>query len=76
MADRRGAYWVLVWIPEGKRALGRPRCRYEDNTKMYSRSRMRGMNWIDLAQEGDRYWELVRVEMDFRSYKMENFLSS
>jgi hypothetical protein len=34
MGDRRGAYGVLVGKPEGKRALGRPRRRREDNIKM------------------------------------------
>jgi hypothetical protein len=31
MGKRRGEYRVLVGKPEGKRALGRPRCRWEDN---------------------------------------------
>jgi len=34
MEQRRGAYWILVGKPEGKRPLGRPRCRWEDNIKM------------------------------------------
>jgi hypothetical protein len=34
MEERRGAYWILVGKPEGKRPLGRPRCRWEDNIKM------------------------------------------
>jgi len=34
MGDRRGVYRVLVGKPEGKRPLGRPRCRWEDNIKM------------------------------------------
>ena len=34
MVERRGAYWVLVWNLGGKRPLGRPRCRWEDNIKM------------------------------------------
>jgi hypothetical protein len=34
MEDRRGAYRVLVWKPEGKRLLGRPRRRWENNIKM------------------------------------------
>ena len=34
MGERRGIYRVLVWKPEEKRALGRPRCRWEDNIKM------------------------------------------
>ena len=35
MGERRGIYRVLVGKPEGKRPLGRPRCRWEDNIKMY-----------------------------------------
>jgi len=34
MGERRGVYRVLVWKPEGKRTLGRPRRRWEDNNKM------------------------------------------
>jgi len=34
MEERRGVYMVLVVTPEGKRPLGRPRCRWEDNIKM------------------------------------------
>ena len=34
MGERRGVYGVLVWIPEGKRPLGIPRSRWEDNIKM------------------------------------------
>jgi hypothetical protein len=34
MGERRGVYWVLVGKPEGKRTLGRPRRRWEDNIKM------------------------------------------
>jgi len=34
MGERRGAYRVLVWKPEGKEPLGRPRRRWEDNIKM------------------------------------------
>ena len=35
MGERRGVYRVLVWKPEGKRSLGRPRARWEDNKIMY-----------------------------------------
>ena len=34
MEERRGVYWVLVVKPEGKRPLGRPRCRWKDKIKM------------------------------------------
>jgi hypothetical protein len=34
MGERRGVYWVLMGKPEGKKPLGRPRRRWEDNIKM------------------------------------------
>jgi hypothetical protein len=46
---------MLVGKPEGKRALGKPRCRWEDNIKMDLREiEWGGMDWIDLAQDGDQ----------------------
>ena len=46
----RGAYRVLVGKPEGKRPLGRPRCRWDDNIKMdLHEVGCWGMDWIDLA---------------------------
>jgi len=35
MGERRGVYWVFMWKPEGKRPLGRPRRRCEDNIKIF-----------------------------------------
>jgi hypothetical protein len=55
MGKRRGAYRVLVGKPEGRRPLGRPRRRWEDNIKMYLREGCGGMDWIDLAQNRDRW---------------------
>jgi len=47
---RRGAYRVLVGRREGRRPLGRPRCRWEDNIKMDLQTvEWRGMGWITLA---------------------------
>jgi len=52
MGVRRGVYMVLVGKPEGKRPLGRPRRRWEDNIKMDLQAVGReGMDWIDLAQD-------------------------
>jgi len=50
MEDRRGIYRVLVGKLEGKRLLGRPRHRWEDNIKMdLQEVGCGGMDWIELA---------------------------
>jgi len=54
MTERRGVCTVTVGKPVGKRALERPRCRWEDNIKMEFREvGCGGMDWIELAQD----WE-------------------
>ena len=53
--ERRVVYRVLVGKPEGKRPLGKPRLRWEDNIKMdIQEVGCRGMDWIELAQDRDR----------------------
>jgi hypothetical protein len=55
MGERRSVYRVLVGKPEGKRPLGRPRCRWENNIKADLQEVGRGgMDWIELAQDRDR----------------------
>jgi hypothetical protein len=55
MGERRGAYRALVWKSEGRRPLGRPRRRWEDNIKMdLQEVGWGGMDWINLAQDRDR----------------------
>jgi len=55
MGERRGLYRVLVGKPEGKRPLGRPRSRWEDNIKMdLQEVGCWYMDWIELAQDLDR----------------------
>jgi hypothetical protein len=67
MGQRRGVYRVLVGKSEGKRPLGRPRCRWEDNIKMdFQEVRCGGMNWIELAQDRDRWRALVNAVMNLR----------
>jgi hypothetical protein len=52
MREERNAYRVLVGRPEGKKPLGRPRRRWEDNIKMdLGEIRIDGANWIRLAQD-------------------------
>jgi hypothetical protein len=52
VGEGRGVYGVLVGKPEGKRPLGRPRHRWENNIKMYLREiGINGVNWIWLAQD-------------------------
>ena len=58
---------LLVGKPEGKRPLGRPRCRWEDNIKMDLQEVGRGGgNWMELAEDRDRWWALVSTVMNFR----------
>ena len=58
---------VLVGKPEGKRTLGRPRRRWEDNIKMYIQE-MGGSygDWMELAQDRDRWRALVSTVMNLR----------
>jgi hypothetical protein len=52
---------------EGKRLLGRPRHRWEDNIKMdLQEMGYWGMDWIKLAQDRDRWWAFVNVVMNLR----------
>jgi len=56
-----------VGKPEGKRPLGRPRCRWEDNIKMdLQEVGCGGMDWIELAQDRNGWREFVNAVMNLR----------
>jgi hypothetical protein len=62
MGENRNAYRILMWKPEGKRLLGRPRRRWVDNIKMdLSEIRWNDMYRIDLAQDSDQWRALVNM---------------
>jgi hypothetical protein len=63
---RRGLYIVLVRKPEGKRPLGRPRRRWKDNNNKMDLHGSGGTDWIELAQNKDRWRALVKAVMNFR----------
>ena len=71
MGQGRGVHRVLVERPEGKRPLGRPRRRWSDNIKM-DLQEVGGSweDWMELAQDRDRWRALVSTVMNLRVPKM------
>jgi hypothetical protein len=64
MGEGRDVYRVLVWKPEGKRPLGRPRRRWDDNIKMDLQKVVCGsMDWTELSQDKDSWRALVTVDL-------------
>ena len=67
MRCNRGVHKVLVGKPEGKRPLGRPRRRWEDNINTDPQEVGRGCgDWMELAQDRDRCLALVSTVMNFQ----------
>jgi hypothetical protein len=67
MGEKKNAYRILIRNPEGKRLMGRPRRRRMDNIKMDLREiGWGGMDWIDLAQDGDQCKGIVSTAMNLR----------
>jgi hypothetical protein len=65
--EKRNVYRILVGNPKGKRPLGRPRRRWEDNIKINLGEIGWGvMEWIDLVQDRDQWKVLVNMVMNFR----------
>jgi hypothetical protein len=63
--ERRNAYRILVGKVEGKRPLGKSRRRWVDNIKMKLREMgWGGMDWIDLAEDGDQWRDIVNMVMN------------
>jgi hypothetical protein len=75
MGEGTGVYRVLVGKPEGKRLLGRPRHRWEDTVRMDVGCGCE--NWIEMAQNRDRWRALVSAVMNLRvPQNAGNFLTS
>jgi hypothetical protein len=67
MGEERSVHRVLVGKPEGKRPLGRPKCRWEDNIKMDLQEVGVGCwDWIESAQDRDRWRALVSTVKNLR----------
>jgi hypothetical protein len=67
MRDRRDVFRAFVVKPEGKKPLGRPRRRWDDNIKMDLQEVGCGsMDWIEMAQDRDRWQALVNAVMNLR----------
>jgi len=71
MGEKRGVYKILMWKPEGKGPLGRPRRRWENNIKMdLKEGGCEGMAWIEVAEDRDRWRALVNAVMNFGFHQM------
>jgi hypothetical protein len=67
LGEVRGAYNILVGRPEGRRPLGRPRRGWQDNIKMDLRETgFWDVDWIDMAQDRDRWRAVVNTVMNLR----------
>jgi hypothetical protein len=78
MVEKRDAYTIFVGKPEGKRPLGRPRRRWEDNIKIgISEIELGGTDWIHLAQDRDQWRARANTVMNRRFlYHVGKFLTS
>jgi hypothetical protein len=71
MREKWNAYRILVEKPEGKRLLGTPRRRWEDNINIYLRKiGWGGMDWADLARDTDHWRALVKIVTNLRLHEV------
>ena len=62
MRERKGICGVVMGRPEGKRPLGKPRHRWEDNIKVDLKEiGWKGLDWIDLTQDRDRWLAIMNM---------------
>jgi len=67
LGEKRGVYRLMVGKPEGRRPMGRPRRRWEDNIKTdFQEVGCGDMDWIELAQDRDRWRVLVNAVVNLR----------
>jgi hypothetical protein len=67
MGEKRNTYRLLVGKPEGKRPLGKPRRKWVDNIKMdLGEIEWDGVDWIDIAQDGDQWRALVNTALNLQ----------
>jgi hypothetical protein len=66
MGEMENSYIILVENPEGKRPLGRPRRRWEDNIRIHLRKKLEILGRIHLAQDRDQLWILVNTVINLR----------
>jgi hypothetical protein len=65
--EKRNAYTIVVGKPDGKRPLGRPRCRCVDKVKIDLREiGWDGVDWIHIAQDKDQWKALVNTVLNLR----------
>jgi len=77
MREKRGSHRASVGRPEGRRPLRRPRRGWENNIKINIQELgWGGMDWIDLAQDRDRWLALLNAVMKYALRRAGNFLTS
>jgi hypothetical protein len=71
MGEMRSAYRILLGKSEGKRPLGRPRCRWMGNIEIdFRKIGWDGMDWINLAENRDQWRALVNTVMNLGYHKI------